>query len=165
MLACVQCLLPGETARPHRHTMNALRFMLEGSGVVTLVDGKECPMAYGDLILTPTGLWHEHGHDGTEPVVWLDVLDLPLMYYLEVSYHLNGGRQAVKPGRGDRAYSRAGVVPTPVFGRSGKRYPMLRYPWVDTRAALLTGRYAYRSGTLTVPIGNPAVSDPEGQGG
>jgi len=71
-------------------------------------------------------------------VVWLDVLDLPLMYYLEVSYHLNGGRQAVKPGRGDRAYSRAGVVPTPVFGRAGQRYPMLRYPWADAKAALLS---------------------------
>ncbi|MEX8493764.1 MAG: cupin, partial [Sphaerotilus sp.] len=66
----------------------------------------------------------------------LDVLDLPLVYYMEASYHLNGGRQAVKPGRGDRAYQRAGLVPTLVFGRSGKRYPMLRYPWVETRAAL-----------------------------
>ena len=56
--------------------------------------------------------------------------------HLEVSYHLNGSRQETKPGSGDRAYARAGVVPTPVFGRSGKRYPMLRYPWVDTRAAL-----------------------------
>ena len=95
-----------------------------------------CPMSRGDLILTPTGLWHEHGHDGDTPVVWLDVLDLPLVYYMEASYHLNGARQTVQPGRGDRSYQRAGLVPSPVFGRSGKRYPMLRYPWVDTRAAL-----------------------------
>jgi gentisate 1,2-dioxygenase len=94
-------------------------------------------MRRGDLILTPTGLWHEHGHDGSDPVVWLDVLDLPLVHYLEASYHFNGARQTVKPGSGDRAWTRAGVVPTPVFGRSDKRYPMLRYPWADTRAALV----------------------------
>jgi gentisate 1,2-dioxygenase len=110
--------------------------IVEGSGAYTTVDGEKCPMGRGDLILTPTGLWHEHGHDGTDPVVWLDVLDLPLMFQLEVSYHINGSRQAVHAGSGDRAYARGGVVPTPVFGRSGKAYPMLRYPWADTRAAL-----------------------------
>ena len=60
-------------------------------------------MLRGDLILTPTGLWHEHGHDGDEPVVWLDVLDLPLVHYMEASYHVDGGRQAVKPQHGERA--------------------------------------------------------------
>ena len=133
----MQLLLPGEWAPSHRHTPNAVRMIVEGEGAYTTVDGEKCPMSRGDLILTPTGLWHEHGHDGTEPVVWLDVLDLPLVYYMEASYHINGERQAVKPGRGDRAWTRAGVVPTPVFERSNKAYPMLRYPWVDTRAALL----------------------------
>jgi len=133
----MQLLLPGEWAPSHRHTPNAVRMVVEGEGAWTTVDGEKCPMSRGDLILTPTGRWHEHGHDGDQPVIWLDVLDLPLMYYLEVSYHLNGGRQETLPGRGDRAYARPGVVPTPVFGRSGKRYPMLRYPWVDARAALL----------------------------
>jgi gentisate 1,2-dioxygenase len=93
-------------------------------------------MRRGDLILTPTGLWHEHGHDGNEPVVWLDVLDLPLVYYLEASYHTDGGRQQVLPAHGERAYARGGLVPTPVFERSRKAYPMLRYPWADARAAL-----------------------------
>src|SRR5690606_13506872 len=134
----MQLLLPGEWAPSHRHTPNAVRMVVEGEGAWTTVEGEKCPMSRGDLILTPTGLWHEHGHDGKDPVVWLDVLDLPLMYYLEVSYHLNGTRQEVKPGRGDRAYARAGIVPTPVFGRSGKRYPMMRYPWADARAALLS---------------------------
>jgi gentisate 1,2-dioxygenase len=133
----MQLLLPGEWAPSHRHTPNAVRMIVEGEGAYTTVDGEKCPMSRGDLILTPTGLWHEHGHDGTEPVVWLDVLDLPLVYYMEASYHINGERQAVRPGRGDRAWTRAGVVPTPVFQRSNKAYPMLRYPWVDTRAALL----------------------------
>ncbi len=59
--------------------------MVEGEGAYTTVDGEKCPMSRGDLILTPTGLWHEHGHDGTDPVIWLDVLDLPLVYYMEAS--------------------------------------------------------------------------------
>ena len=132
----MQLLLPGEWAPAHRHTPNAVRMVVEGEGAYSTVDGEKCPMSRGDLILTPTGLWHEHGHDGNEPVVWLDVLDLPLVFYMEASYHLDGDRQTVKPGRGDIAYARGGVVPTTVFQRADKAYPMLRYPWVEARAAL-----------------------------
>ncbi len=133
----MQLLLPGEWAPSHRHTPNAVRMIVEGEGAYTTVDGEKCPMSRGDLILTPTGLWHEHGHDGTEPVVWLDVLDLPIVYYMETSYAIEGKRQAVQPGSGAVAYARGGIVPTPVFTRSSKAYPMLRYPWVEARAALL----------------------------
>jgi gentisate 1,2-dioxygenase len=132
----MQLLLPGERAPAHRHTPNAVRMVVEGEGAWTTVDGERCPMRRGDLILTPTGLWHEHGHDGSEPVVWLDVLDLPLVHYLGASYHVDGRRQDLRPGRSDRGYARGGIVPAPVFGRSSKAYPMLRYPWADTRAAL-----------------------------
>ena len=93
-------------------------------------------MSRGDLILTPTGLWHEHGHDGKDPVVWLDVLDLPLVYYMEASYHINGDRQTVKNGNGDQQNVRSGVAPTRMFERNSRAYPMLRYPWADTKAAL-----------------------------
>jgi gentisate 1,2-dioxygenase len=133
----MQLLLPGEWAPSHRHTPNAVRMIVEGEGAYTTVDGEKLPMSRGDLILTPTGLWHEHGHDGTQPVVWLDVLDLPLVYYLEASYHLPGARQPVLPGAGDRRYARGGLVPTPHFQRSARAYPMLRYPWTEARAALL----------------------------
>jgi gentisate 1,2-dioxygenase len=134
----MQLLMPGEWAPSHRHTPNAVRMIVEGEGAYTTVDGEKCPMSRGDLILTPTGLWHEHGHDGTEPVIWLDVLDLPLVYYMEASYHVNGERQQVTPGRGDLQYARGGVVPTRVFARSHKAYPMLRYAWADAKAALQT---------------------------
>ena len=89
----MQLLLPGEWAASHRHTPNAIRMIVEGEGAYTTVEGEKCYMSRGDLILTPTGLWHEHGHDGKDPVVWLDVLDLPLAYYLEVSYHNEGVKQ------------------------------------------------------------------------
>jgi len=134
----MQLLMPGEWAPSHRHTPNAVRMIVEGEGAYTTVDGEKCPMSRGDLILTPTGLWHEHGHDGTDPVIWLDVLDLPLVFYMEASYHVNGDRQTVVPGRGDKQYAHGGVVPTKVFERSKKAYPMLRYAWTDAKAALQT---------------------------
>ena len=119
----MQLLLPGEWAPSHRHTPNAVRMIVEGEGAWTTVDGEKCPMSRGDLILTPTGLWHEHGHDGDKPVVWLDVLDLPLVYFMEASYVIGGERQETKVSRGDRAWTRAGIVPSPVFERSNKRNP------------------------------------------
>ncbi len=134
----MQLLLPGEWAPSHRHTPNAVRMVVEGEGAYTTVDGERCPMKRGDLILTPTGLWHEHEHAGTEPVVWLDVLDLPMVHYAEASYAIEGKRQPVQPGRGDQAYLAGGLVPTPVFARNDKAYPMLRYPWDQARAALLS---------------------------
>ncbi len=133
----MQLLLPGEWAPSHRHTPNAVRMVVEGEGAYTTVDGQKCPMSRGDLILTPTGLWHEHGHDGIEPVVWLDVLDLPLVHYLEASYHVNGERQTVLPGQGERRWAQGGIAPTPLFERGTQAYPVLRYPWAQARAALL----------------------------
>jgi len=132
----MQLLLPGEWAPSHRHTPNAVRLIVEGEGAYTTVDGEKCPMRRGDLVLTPTGLWHEHGHDGDAPVVWLDVLDLPLVVALEASYHVGGDRQALRPVHGERRYASAGLLPTPAFARSARRYPLLRYPWDRTRAAL-----------------------------
>jgi gentisate 1,2-dioxygenase len=133
----MQLLLPGELAPPHRHTPNAVRMIVEGEGAYTTVQGEKCPMSRGDLILTPTGLWHEHGHDGDQPVIWLDVLDLPMVYYMETSYHVNGTQQELTPGHGEAQYSRAGVIPTPFFNRSDKAYPILRFAWTDVKAALI----------------------------
>ncbi|MBK9134181.1 MAG: cupin domain-containing protein [Betaproteobacteria bacterium] len=132
----MQLLLPGEWAPSHRHTPNAVRMVVEGEGAWTTVEGEKCVMHRGDLILTPTGLWHEHGHDGDQPVVWLDVLDLPLVYYLEASYHVTGQRQAQQAAHGERSHLRAGVAPTPVFERTKRAYPLLRYPWAEVKAAL-----------------------------
>ena len=132
----MQLLLPGEWALSHKHTPNAVRMIVEGEGAYTTVNGEKCPMHRGDLILTPTGLWHEHGHDGKDPVIWLDVLDLPIVYYMETSYHIEGQKQKVEPGQGERKYTGAGVVPSRVFDRERKDYPILRYAWEDTKKAL-----------------------------
>ena len=147
----MQLLLPGEWAPSHRHTPNAVRMIVEGEGAYTTVNGEKCPMSRGDLILTPTGLWHEPGHDGDKPVVWLDVLDLPLVYYTETSYHVNGGRQETDGVRGDKIYKYAGVVPTRNFERSTKTYPVIRYPWTEVRESL-TSLGAEEPGLNTVMV-------------
>ncbi|MDA8258706.1 MAG: cupin domain-containing protein [Betaproteobacteria bacterium] len=134
----MQLLQPGEWAPAHRHTPNAVRMIVEGEGAYTTVEGEKCPMSRGDLILTPTGMWHEHGHDGNDPVVWLDVLDLPIVYYCEASYVTEGKAQTVTAEGGEQDFMRGGVVPAPMFVRSGKAFPMLRYPWVDVRRTLET---------------------------
>ena len=133
----MQLLLPGEWAPAHRHTPNAVRMIVEGDGAYTNVNGEKCPMSRGDLILTPTGQWHEHGHDGDKPVVWLDVLDLPLVYYMEASYHINGKRQPADAVRGDKIYQYAGVVPTRDYERSTRTYPLIRSPWIEVKGFLL----------------------------
>ena len=130
----MQLVLPGEKAPNHRHTPNAARIVVEGNGACTIVGGEECPMLHGDLVLTPTGLWHEHRHEGDGPFMWLDVLDLPLMVYLDVSYVIQGESQ--ENPRPPRSYPASGMVPRVHGERTRARYPILRYEWRRTREAL-----------------------------
>lgn len=156
----MQLLLPAEWAPAHKHTPNAVRMIVEGEGAYTNVDGDKCPMSRGDLILTPTGHWHEHGHDGDKPVVWLDVLDLPLVYYMEASYHVNGAQQATAAVRGDKVYKQAGVVPTHDFVRSTKPYPLIRYPWAQVRESLVAlGQEASAQESIMVTYVNPETGE------
>jgi len=83
IVAAYQMMLPGETARCHRHTPNALRLVLEGRGTYTVVDGDRLEMEPGDVLLTPNWSWHAHGTEGAEPCYWLDYLDVPLVHLLE----------------------------------------------------------------------------------
>jgi len=77
-----QYVKPGENARAHRHTPAALRFVIEGNGAYTTVNGQKCVMEPGDLILTPKLSWHDHSNDSNEPMLWLDGLDFPLVQAL-----------------------------------------------------------------------------------
>ena len=80
--ASVQLVKPGEVAAAHRHTLSALRFVIEGSGGYTTVDGAKLVMEPADLILTPQWTWHDHGHDGDQPMMWIDGHDVPFTRYL-----------------------------------------------------------------------------------
>jgi gentisate 1,2-dioxygenase len=130
----MQLVLPGEVAPNHRHTPNAARIVVEGSGACTIVSGERCVMEHGDLVLTPSGLWHEHRHEGEGPFIWLDVLDLPIMVYLDVSYVIQGEPQTIR--REPAAYSHGGVLPRLHGQATRARYPLMRYEWPRTRAAL-----------------------------
>lgn len=83
LVGAYQSILPGERARAHRHSAHALRVILEAHGAFSVVDGVRHPMETGDIVLTPGGSWHGHGHDGNAPAYWFDCLDLPLVHLLE----------------------------------------------------------------------------------
>lgn len=78
--------MPNETARAHRHTAFAMRFIIEGQGGFTAVHGRRIKMQRGDVILTPTWNYHDHGKDGSGPMVWLDGLDLPSFRHFPVHF-------------------------------------------------------------------------------
>lgn len=78
--------MPNETAPAHRHTAFACRFIIEGNGGFTAVHGRRVRMQRGDVILTPTWNWHDHGKDGSGPMIWLDGLDLPNFVHFPVHF-------------------------------------------------------------------------------
>jgi gentisate 1,2-dioxygenase len=102
MIAAVQILLPGETARAHRHTPTAIRFIMEGDGAYTAVDGERVYMAPGDLVLTPSWAWHDHGNETDHRVVWMDGLDVPLVQAVNSWEQTWAALQALADGAGDR---------------------------------------------------------------
>lgn len=85
----LQLINPGETAPAHRHLAFALRFIIEGSKGFTAVSGEKIIMEQGDVILTPSWKWHDHGHEGEGPMIWLDGLDLPLFQAFPVNFAQN----------------------------------------------------------------------------
>lgn len=151
----MQLLLPGEVAPAHVHTPSATRIIVEGTGGYTVVDGERLPMEEGDLVLTPGGDWHDHGHDGQGPVVWLDALDLPVFVQLEGSYAIEGPLQSPRnrPDASLVEYRAAGLVPSRARNQA-RRYPMTRYPWVRTES-VLREIAKYNDGPAEVDYVNP----------
>lgn len=153
----LQLILPGEVAPNHRHTPSAVRIIVEGEGAYTTVNGEPCRMDRGDLILTPSGMWHEHHHEGEGPIVWLDVLDLPLIYQLEGSWAEGGAAQTRTRDRDQSfaEYSACGIVPNHGFQRNQSHVPMLRYPWQKTRQCLVEMAEQSDEALLQVSYVNP----------
>jgi gentisate 1,2-dioxygenase len=118
ILGGLQILQPGEFAPPHRHTLGALRFVLQGRGATTYVDGMPCAMSEGDFIITPSWHWHEHENKGNERLVWFDCLDLPLARHL--------GSVFFEPGQGE---SRAKLPES--------EHSAFRFDWSSSLAQLL----------------------------
>lgn len=134
----LQLILPGETAPNHKHTPSAVRFVVEGQGGFTIVRGEKLPMEKGDLILTPPGLWHQHGHEGSGPVVWLDALDLPVIYGIEASYCTEAPLQTITDPVNSNVtrFRQGGVMPYSRLQKVRGDYPLLRFPWKEVKQSL-----------------------------
>ena len=132
---------PGDNAEQHLHTPNASRTILSHEGGYTIVDGERCDAARGDLILTPHGTWHGHGNDSAEPVIWMDVLDWPLIEYLDCVWSRSDLPVAANnpPPTSHALYGAGGMVPR--FARrprgdSVATSPMIHYRGADVRQRL-----------------------------
>jgi gentisate 1,2-dioxygenase len=162
MYCGLQLILPGEVAPSHRHTQSALRFVVEGEGAYTAVDGERTTMHPGDFIITPSGAWHDHGNPGGEPVVWMDGLDIPLVRMLDASFaeRYPQSTQPVSRPEGDAA-NRYGMNLLPVgYKPTSLTTPLFVYPYERSREALDA---LHRSGPLHAAYGvkmqyvNPAT--------
>ena len=136
LYAGLQLILPGEKAPCHRHAASALRFVLEGRGAYTAVEGERTTMHPGDFILTPSWTWHDHGNPGSEATIWLDGLDMPIVNLLDTAF---GERPPAEPKpveEGD-SLARFGANMLPVDFKPGRMSsPLFVYPYARTREAL-----------------------------
>ena len=143
LYAGLQVILPGEIAPSHRHTQSALRFVVEGHGAFTAVDGERTLMKPGDFIITPSWTWHDHGHEGRvesdAPVVWLDGLDIPMLRFFDAGFAENGGakqQEVTKPlGISGHRYG-ANMLPMRYDAPFGQTSPIFSYPYERTRETL-----------------------------
>jgi gentisate 1,2-dioxygenase len=138
MYCGLQLIMPGEVAPSHRHTQSALRFVVDGEGAYTAVDGERTTMHPGDFIITPSGAWHDHGNPGTEPVIWMDGLDIPLVRMLDASFaeRYPESTQPVSRPEGD-SYARYGMNLMPVeYSPPSMTSPLFVYPYERSREVL-----------------------------
>lgn len=145
LYAGLQLILPGEVAPAHRHTQNALRFIMDGDGAFTALDGERAYMHQYDLILTPSMLWHDHGNETDKPMIWLDGLDIPLVQMLDASFAEHREDRSAMPKTRDAGDSRQrwGRNLRPVRREhSPSANPLFIYPYSEWRETLETLRRA-----------------------
>jgi gentisate 1,2-dioxygenase len=147
LYAGLQLIMPGEVAPAHRHTQSALRFIVEGSGAYTAVDGEKTLMQPGDFVITPSWTWHHHGHDASGPtaasaapgpVVWLDGLDIPLTHFFGSTFredHSDDEAAITRPTGDALARYGSGLLPVD-YRNTSLNSPVFNYPYARTRDAL-----------------------------
>jgi len=138
LYAGLQLILPGEIAPSHRHTQSALRFIIEGAGAYTAVDGERTTMHPGDFIITPSWTWHDHGNPGDEPVVWMDGLDIHVAQLFGAQFmevYPEEAQPVTRP-EGD-SYHRYGNNLAPLGPLPAtKTSPVFSYPYARSRETL-----------------------------
>jgi gentisate 1,2-dioxygenase len=137
--AAIQYLGPREVAPSHRHSQGAFRFVVDGEGVWTNVDGDAVPMRRGDLLLTPSWAFHEHQNVTDHPMTWIDGLDIPLVGKLDAGFFEFGPdelstREMPEHSRGERLWRHPGLRPISQPDRPNS--PLAAYRWEHTDAAL-----------------------------
>ncbi|HTP97307.1 MAG TPA: gentisate 1,2-dioxygenase [Burkholderiales bacterium] len=162
LYAGLQAILPGEIAPSHRHTANALRFVIEGDGAYTAVEGERTTMRPGDFVVTPSWAWHDHGNLGSGPVVWLDGLDTAIVWLFDAAFRENYPEESQPLARAEgSAAARYGSNLLPVDYESKSRSsPLLSYPYArsrDTLAALARSEDAHPSHGFKLRFVNPAT--------
>jgi gentisate 1,2-dioxygenase len=135
MFAGVQMILPGEVAPAHQHVSSAIRFVLDGEGAYTSVEGEKAYMSPGDFVITANWAPHDHGNPSKKPMLWLDVLDFPQVNFFETSFASYFDEQTQKTNREDGdslAFYGSGVLPdgTPAHLN---RSPVINYTYARTR--------------------------------
>jgi len=138
--AAIQYLNPGEDAPVHRHSQHAFRFVVEGEGVWTVVDGDPVAMRRGDLLLTPGWRFHGHHNQSDTPMAWLDGLDIPFAAALDATFFEFGpdavsDRGTPDRSRSERLWAHPGLRPVSRPERTASS-PIAAYRWADTDAAL-----------------------------
>ena len=147
LYAGLQLILPGETARAHRHASAALRFVLEGNGAYTAVEGERTTMHPGDFILTPSWTFHDHGNAGTEATIWMDGLDMPMVNLFDASFAEHYPKEVQPPTieEGD-SLARYGANMLPVdYTPTRPSSPVFSYPYSRSRQTL---EELYRNGPV-----------------
>jgi gentisate 1,2-dioxygenase len=139
LFAGVQLIMPGEIAEAHKHVSSAIRLVLDGEGAYTAVEGEKANMSRGDFILTPNWAPHDHGNPGKQPVMWLDVLDMPTINHFETSFMEHFEEKAQNTARGDgdslERYG-SGVLPDGSVQEFTKRSPIINYSYAHTKPVL-----------------------------
>ncbi len=164
LFAGIQMILPGEVAPAHRHVSSAIRFVLDGQGAYTAVEGEKAFMSPGDFVITANWAAHDHGNPSDKPMLWLDVLDYPAVNFYEACFaeDFEEVTQATKGQDGDSlAFYGSGVLPDGTAATS--RSPIINYTYARTRPIvermLLAGSIDPRHGAR-VRYANPVTGGP-----
>jgi gentisate 1,2-dioxygenase len=148
LYAGLQMILPGEIAAAHRHTASAIRFVLDGGGAYTQVDGEKTLMQRGDFVLTANWHAHDHGNTSSEPMIWLDVLDVPTVNFFETGFseHLGADTQNTARDHLDSLERfGSGVLPDGSDAHRNAISPVINYPYARMRPIL---ERMYRTGDV-----------------
>jgi len=160
--AAIQYLKPGEDAPVHRHTQHAFRFVVEGEGVWTVVNGDPVAMRRGDFLPQAGWNWHGHHNVSTSAMAWIDGLDIPFQYYTDSTFFEFGpdeveSREAPEGSRSERLWGHPGLRPLTYLGPSPTT-PLLAYRWEYTDRALDEQLALEREGyAATVEPGHAAI--------